>query len=410
MRLRPTIAALTLAAALLIAAVPATAGPKFRLNPLARASQPTVITWAPGQPRLLYVAERTGRIRILRNGRFLRGSFLNLSRQVKTKFIEQGLLGLAFPPDYRKTRRFYVHYVDRAGRVTIAEYRRRLRHPRRANPATRRVVLRAPRIISTGGHNGGQLRFHGRQLYIAIGDGNNPGDAHNQAQDLNSLRGKILRIVPRPDPTTGLPYRIPAGNPLVGKPGRDEIFSWGLRNPHTFFFHQPTRGPLHMVIADVGQFRFEEINYLPFTAALGGNFGWKLFEGMLPYDCEPELCPNGGPLPFSPDDPLPGPFRFPALTYSHSAGCAVIAGPVVADRALPALRGRILYGDYCMGRLRSAAPAATVTDDRPVNVLWPGSKNGRPLVTGIGTGRKGQIYLLTFTGPIYRLLERNRRP
>lgn len=404
---RNLLAAALALTAMATAVTPAVAAPKYGLKKVATATQPTVVTWAPGQPRLLYVAERGGKVRILKNGRFLRDDFLDLGRQVRSRMIEQGLLGLAFPPDYRRSRRFYVQYTNRAGNVIVAEYRRGRRQARKANPKSRRVILRIPAVLKDGGHNGGQLRFRGRQLYIAVGDGNNPGDAQNQSQNLDSLRGKILRIIPRPDPATGRPYRIPAGNPLAGKPGRSETFAWGLRNPHTFFFHRPAGDDPHMLIADVGQGRFEELNYLPLARALGGNFGWKLFEGNEPYDCG-ELCPNGAPVPPPPTGPDPADLIWPALTYTHDQGCAVIGGPVINDRKLPSLRGRLIYGDFCNSALRTAVPGDPITNIRFLRFMVPG-KGKHPALNGIGTDRRGGVYPFSHFGPIYRLVEKPGR-
>lgn len=395
------VAVVLILAALAGAAVsPAAAAPKFTLKQVVKADQPTVVTSAPGQRRALYVAERRGKIRIVRRGKLVRRPFLSLTGWIRSMYIEQGLLGLTFAPDYRTSRRFYVHYTNRAGHIVVAEYRRSPRRPLRANPRSRRVLLKIPQVIDGGGHNGGMLRFLGNQLYISVGDGNNPGDAAGNAQNLDSLRGKILRINPRPGKAGGR-YRIPAGNPLAGQPGRDEIFAWGLRNPHTFSFFQPEAGPRQMVITDVGQGRFEEINYLPWSSAKGGNFGWKYYEGFLPYDCGPDLCPNSAPLPAT----LP-PLIVPALAYSHSEGCAVIGGPVVTDPGLPSLRGRIIYGDFCMGRLRSAAPASPATDDQPLGIPTPPGEGKHPALNGIGTGARGHIYIFSNFGPVYRLFEK----
>lgn len=404
MRRSPALVLSLLAGAtLILLAGPAASAavPGLALKRVVKADQPTVVTSAPGQPRLLYVGERRGKVRIVRKGKLARRAFLDLSGRVASTYIEQGLLGLAFAPDYRKSRRFYVHYTNRAGDIMIVEYRRSRRRPLRANPYSRRVLLRIPEVVTGGGHNGGTLRFLGNQLYISVGDGNNPGDAANNAQNLDSLRGKILRINPRPDWTAGRSFRIPAGNPLVGLPGRDEIFAWGLRNPHTFSFHQPSSGPLQMVIADVGQGRFEEINYVPWSTARGGNFGWKFYEGFSPYDCGPDLCPNGAPLPGT----LP-PLVTPALAYPHSEGCAVIGGPVVTDPGLPSLAGRIVYGDFCTGRLRSAAPASPVTDDRPLGIPMPPGQGRHPALNGFGTDARGRVYLFSNFGPVYRLIEK----
>jgi len=399
MSFRKLIFALAVAGFLSLTASPGHGAVKLSLTRVVKVDSPTMVTSAPGQPRLVYVVQRKGQIRIIRGGKLLKTEFLDISRRVKTSWIEQGLLGLAFPPNYAKSGRFYVHYVTTAGDVMIEEYRRSARDPRVANPASRRVVLRIPKITDTGNHNGGAMRFLGKELYIAVGDGNNPGDAHNQAQDLNSLRGKILRIDPRPDETVGRTYRVPVSNPLVGKPGRDEIFAWGFRNPHAFSFHQPPGGELHMLIADVGQERYEEINYVPYMTALGGNFGWKLYEGVSPYDCG-EACPNGAAVEAPPSDLI-----WPSLVYSHSAGCAVIGGAVISDPSLASIKGRIIYGDFCTNRLRTAAPASWITDDRPLGTFMPPGKGKHPALNGIGTDHWGRVYLFSNFGPVYRLEE-----
>lgn len=398
-------AALFAVAAVLLSGFPAGASGAPVLVPVARVRQPTVVTAAPGRPGLLFAAERQGRIRIIRKGKVMRGSFLDLTRLVTSTWLEQGLLGLAFDPGYRNSRRFFVDYVDRDRNVVIAEYRTRRGNPYRADPASRRVLLVIPPVGDGYGHNGGMLRLHDGLLYISVGDGNNPGDAAGTAQDRESLRGKILRIDPRPGPGKQA-YRIPSGNPLVGLPGRDEILAWGLRNPHSFSFYRPPGMPVHMVISDVGQARFEEINYLPLSAVAGANFGWKFYEGMDTYSCGEPLCPNGGTAAPPPDGPDPAALTWPALVYSHDSGCAVIGGPVVRDPGLPSLRGRMIYGDFCSSTLRSAVPAVPVlTDDRPLGATIPAPKATSPALNGFGTDARGHVYLFSNRGPVYRLVE-----
>ena len=238
-------------------------------------------------------------------------------------------------------------------------------------------------------HNGGQLQFLGDLLYLGTGDGGSGGDPPNNAQNRDSLLGKLLRIDPRP--SDGRPYSVPADNPFVGRPGRDEIYSYGLRNPFRFSF-DTTSDPGHprIAIADVGQNRFEELDYT--TAAAGGaNFGWDAFEGFAPYTEE-----NGG-------TPDPGGTVKPIMAYSHSrdgGSCSIIGGYAVGDRRLPTLRGRYVYADLCSGQLRSLVPHLhRASHDRllGLHVDSPSS---------FGEDDRGRIYVVSLEGPVYRLVPR----
>lgn len=378
----------------------AAAKPKLGFVKVARADQPTALASPPGYPRLAFVTERRGKVRIMRGGNLLKRPLLDISRRVRSRAIEQGLLGLAFPPDFRRTGRFYIDYTANDGDSVVAEYRTRLGHPSRLAPGSRRLVLRVPRVNSRGNHNGGHLAFLGDLLYIGQGDGYDPGDLGNRAQDLGSLRGKILRIDPRRDPASGRAYRIPAGNPLVGLPGRDEIFAWGLRNPHSFSFAASAGGERVMVLTDVGQHRYEELNYLPLSQARGGNFGWKKFEGFEPYNCG-ELCPNGA------DPGSSAGLIWPQLVYSHEAGCAIIGGPVVADPKLSSIEGRIIYGDFCTNRIRTAAPGnPTMPDDRPTGIHLPPGAGKYSALNGFGVDGFRRVFALSNFGGIYRIVQR----
>lgn len=374
--------------------------PKITFDLVAEVRSPTAIATAPGFKRLLFVTSRYGKIRVIRKGELLPQVLLDISSKVNTLWVEQGLLGLAFAPDFAKSGRYYVHYTARNGDIKIDEYKVNPKvDPTRTIPESRRNVLRIPRLTQSGNHNGGELEFVGDLLYIAVGDGNDPGDALNVAQNLDSLRGKILRIDPRPDETTGRTYQIPASNPFVGRDGRDEIFAYGFRNPHSFNFFRPAKGAeMQMVITDVGQGRFEEMNVLPFRLAWGANFGWKMYEGLQPYNCETSLCPNGvEPMPTTP-------LVWPVLTYSHKSGCAIIGGPYVRDKSLTTISGRIIYGDFCQNRVRTAEPGnGWITDDRGIGSFMPPGKGEQPAINGFGEDAGGRVYALTGYGDIYRL-------
>ena len=372
---------------------------KIEFDLVTKIASPTAAASPPGHPELLFVTSRLGKVRAIRGGRLLPRPLIDLSKQVNHRWYEQGLLGIAFSPEFEKTGRFYVHFTAKDGDVKIVEFRvDPKKDPTVALPASGRTLLRVPMVDPKGNHNGGELAFLGKYLYIAIGDGNDPGDQQNLAQNLESFRGKILRIDPDPAETAGRTYSIPPDNPFVGKPGRDEIFAYGFRNPHSFDFYRPKDGEAHLVVTDVGQGRAEELNYLPFKYAFGANFGWKMFEGNLPYDCEATLCPGGAPP--APTTPL----VWPVLTYPHTKGCAIIGGPVVEDPALTKIDGRILYGDFCQNRIRTARPnTAWVKSDKSIGTFLPPGKGEHPALNGFAEDGWGRVYALSNFGEIYRL-------
>jgi glucose/arabinose dehydrogenase len=344
---------------------------------------PVYVTGAPGAPKLLFIVEQGGRIQVMRDGRRLGKPFLDISKLVSFEG-ERGLLSVAFPPDYASSGRFYVYYVDRAGNIRIDEFRRR--SPTRAAAGSRRNVIEIAHPINSN-HNGGQLQFLGEDLYFGTGDGGGAGDPPNNAQNKESLLGKLLRIDPRP--SGGRPYTVPASNPFVGRPGRDEIYSYGLRNPFRFSFDTVSAGAPRIAIGDVGQNRFEEVDYATVAAASGANFGWDAFEGFAPYREE-----NGG-------TPDPGGTVKPIFAYSHDrGGCAITGGYVVGDRRLPGLYKRYVYTDYCDGQLRSLSPhLGRAGGDRKlgVSVQEPGS---------FGVDDQGHVYITSLAGPVYRLVPR----
>lgn len=192
---------LSIAAAALVAflALSPQAFAKPAFKKVTEVRSPTSLTNAPGSKKVVFVTERRGLIRVIRRGKLLKRPFLDIRGRTVNDWVEQGLLGLAFSPDYRKTGKFYVHFTVKSGDVRIEEFRRNGKKPLIANPRSRRTVLNIPEVAADAGHNGGSLKFLGRYLYISVGDGGNPGDVRNQAQDTESLRGKVLRVDPRPD-------------------------------------------------------------------------------------------------------------------------------------------------------------------------------------------------------------------
>jgi glucose/arabinose dehydrogenase len=349
--------------------------------------EPTYVTGAPGFPKLLFVVEQPGIVEVLGPGRRQRTerAFLDI-RGLVGAGGERGLLSIAFPPDYRRSGGFYVYYTDRTGNIRIDEFHRK--GPTRANFGSRRSVLEIAHPVNAN-HNGGQLQFFGDLLYLGTGDGGSAGDPPNNAQNKESLLGKLLRIDPRA--SGGRPYSVPSDNPFVGKQGRDEIYSYGLRNPFRFSFDTTAAAQPRIAIGDVGQNRFEELDYTTVAAAAGANFGWDAFEGYRPYEEE-----NSG-------TPDPGGTVKPIMAYSHDrdgGSCTIIGGYVVGRGGPAPLRGRYLYADYCSGVIRSLLPHLhRASDDRST-----GLEVSSP--TSFGEDGRGRIYVASQAGPVYRLVPR----
>jgi glucose/arabinose dehydrogenase len=345
--------------------------------------EPVYVTGAPGFPKLLFVVEQQGRIVVLSGGRS-RGAFLDLRSQVGYGG-EQGLLSLAFPPDYPQSRRFYVYYTDNAGNIRVDEFKRR--SATRAAAGSQRRVIKVPHPVNSN-HNGGQLQFLGNLLYFGTGDGGAGGDPPNNAQNKDVLLGKLLRIDPRS--SSGRPYSVPQSNPFVGRPGRDEIYSYGLRNPFRFSFDTVSAKQSRIAIGDVGQNQFEEIDYTTVAAAAGANFGWDAFEGFAGYDDES----SGTPDPGGTIKPI---FAF---AHSRSGSCSVTGGYVVRDRSLGSLYKRYVYADFCEGQLRSLVPyLKRASGERKLGLAVPSPSS-------FGEDTRGRLYVTSLEGPLFRLVGR----
>jgi glucose/arabinose dehydrogenase len=320
------------------------------------------------------VVERDGRIVALRDGKRA-GTFLDISGLVSTGG-ERGLLSVAFPPDYERSRRFYVYYTDANGAIEVDHFRRSPDSPVEALPDSREQIITIPHPGASN-HNGGTVAFGpDGKLYLATGDG---GVRSENAQDRGSLLGKVLRIDPQPTSSRG--YRIPKGNPYRKRGGENEIFSVGLRNPFRFSFDR--RKPI-LGLADVGEGRFEEVDYLRVSEARGANFGWPAFEGR---------ARRGGGVSGKAHDP-------PMHVYSRSGGnCAITGGVTVHDKALKSLRGRYLYADFCAGELRSFRPRLRDNDARADRALGLDV----PSPVAFGEDHDAHVYVVSLDGPIYRL-------
>ena len=320
---------------------------RVALTRVAAVEQPLAIAIRRGDPSV-YVAEKTGRVVAIRDGRVTSRPVLDLSDDVSLGG-EQGLLGLAFSPDGQY---LYVNYTDVEGDTRIVGY---AMHGDRAIRSSRRQVLFVAQPFDN--HNG--------------------GDPHGNGQSLGTLLGKMLRI--RPTPTGPEPYRVPADNPFAGDPGaRPEIWAYGLRNPWRYSF-DPATGDLW--IADVGQSAWEEIDRLPAGSPGGANLGWNLLEGTHRY----AGAAPAGAVP-------------PVYEYSHATGgCVVIGGDVYRGSAIPALVGDYVFADFCEGTLQALRlqPDGSVTH-QPLGVSLPN-------VSSFGTGPDGELYVTSLDGGVYRL-------
>lgn len=335
-----------------------TAAKRVRLTRIGTFQAPTYLTAPKGDTHRVFVLEQAGTIRVVRDGKKLATPFLDLRSDVQSGG-ERGLLGLAFAPDYAKSGLFYVHFTGPDGDIHIQEFHRASAD--RADRGSRRELVRIEHSAFSN-HNGGQLAFgpDGR-LYDGIGDGGSEGDPFRNAQNPNRLLGKILRF----DATRRTP----------------EVFALGLRNPWRFSFD---RANGDMTIADVGQDKYEEVDFVKWRNGAGRNYGWSRFEGRHTY--------YGGPAPAN--------YVSPVIERSHSEGwCSITGGYIVRDRGVPALYGRYVYGDYCDAALRSAKLASgRAIGDRPLGLRVPA-------LSSFGEDARGRVYALSLNGPVYRFTD-----
>jgi glucose/arabinose dehydrogenase len=350
----------------------------LRLIKVGAFNSPVHVTAPPGDPDRVFVVEQAGRIRVIRNGKKLATPFLDIRRLV-TAGAEQGLLSLAFAPDYATSKRFYVYYTANSGNQRVVEYT--AASADRADAGSARKVLEMADQESN--HNGGLLLFGpDGHLYIGTGDGGGAGDEHGRhgnGQNTGVLLGKLLRIDPAQSGRRA--YTTPPDNPFANGGGRPEIYAYGLRNPWRFSFDRETDA---LSIGDVGQDAIEEIDFTPPDGARGKNFGWRVYEGFSRYTRES----------------APGAVK-PVMTFRHSDGnCSITGGVVVRDHNVPAAYGRYLFGDYCKGDILSAK----LKLPRVTSLFRTGLKvHG---LASFGEDARGRVYLASTNGPVYRLASR----
>jgi glucose/arabinose dehydrogenase len=356
-----------------------TAQGAVRLERIGSFDAPVYVTSPPKDTRRLFVVEKGGKVIVVNNGKPLRTPFLDVSDKVTTG-SEQGLLSIAFAPDYAASGLFYVFYTDNDGDEAVVEYKRKTEDV--ADPGSARQLMKV--ADPEPNHNGGLLLFGpDDHLYIGIGDGGGAGDQHGSrgnGQSLGTLLGKILRIDPKA--AGSRPYTIPSDNPFVSRSGaKGEIYSYGLRNPWRFSFDRSTGD---LTIGDVGQNEIEEIDFVRKGKGRGANFGWRPFEG------------NDR---FAPGESAPGAIK-PVITEKHSDGnCSITGGVVIRDPALKAWRGRYVFGDFCRGVIQTAVLSggkARNKTDRKLEV---------PQLSSFGEDARGRVYATSLDGPVYRFVQ-----
>lgn len=310
----------------------------------------------------LFIIEKYGAIRIVKDGQLLPDPFINIDDRVNDNSNEMGLLGLAFHPDFEQNGYFYVNYTGESGHTRISRFQA---SGDIADPASEKILITVNQPFPN--HNGGAVVFGpDGYLYLGLGDGGAAGDPFKNGQNMDAMLGKILRI----DVDNGDPYSIPADNPFG-----NEVWAYGLRNPWRISFD---RASGDLWIGDVGQGDWEEIDYLPADSHGGANFGWSIMEGTHGYDGGPQLD-----------------LLLPVAEYSHDFGCSVTGGYVYRG-SLPEWNGIYIYGDYCSGIIWGLIP---VDGQWQSQVLFEAGVT----ITSFGEDEAGELYLASDNGTVYIL-------
>ena len=332
------------------------------------------MTSPPGDNDRVFVVEQAGRVRILKNDALVAAPFLDLRGKISSDG-ERGLLSIAFHPDYGTNGHFYAYLNNKKGDIRIVRYNVSS-NPDVADESSADTVI-AIAHPTYDNHNGGQLQFGpDRKLWASTGDGGSGGDPNGNAQNMNVLLGKLLRL----DVDMASGY-VPSDNPFGSV-----IWAFGLRNPWRFSFDRQT-GDLY--IADVGQAKWEEVDVATAGSGRGrgANYGWNVLEGTHCYS-PATGCDPSGKTP-------------PVLEYDHSNGaCTVIGGYVSRGSRVTALQGQYIYADYCSGFVKTFHYDGAVTNQRDWPQLSPGGG-----VTSFGEDGRGELYIMTQPGVLYRIIQ-----
>ena len=369
--------------------------------------KPVFITSSPNNAKLLYIVEQAGLIKIINDGKKLSRPFFDINKRVvnpNRPGDERGLLGFAFHPNHTNNGKFYINYMDNDGNTIISEFS--TNSELRADHKSERIILKLKQPY--GNHNGGDIQFGpDGYLYISIGDGGKAGDPLNAGQDLSSLFGKIIRI-----DIEQKPYGIPKSNPFFGqKDKREEIWAWGLRNVWRFSFDKQTGDKY---LADVGQNKWEEVNFEPASSKGGLNYGWRIMEANHCYDPK-ENCPTEGlikPIIEYPNDANHPAFAFriiEELSFSETdvEGCSVTGGYVYRGQKIKSMQGQYIFGDYCSGNIWTLK----VVNGKAINFknrteeINIGGGEFTTYISSFGQDSDGEIYIIDYNGGIYKLIE-----
>jgi glucose/arabinose dehydrogenase len=396
LRSRSVVAALALVALLTLTAFPpgavgitGAAGPLKLTTVASGLSSPLFVTHAGDGSGRLFIVQQTGIVKQLKDG--VLSNYLDIHSKTKCgtggPCGEQGLLSIAFHPDFETNGLLYVSYTQTGtnpGTNVIEEYK--ATPPATGTPVAQEILLSVNNPFAN--HNGGWIAFGpDGYLYWAKGDGGSGGDPMQNGQNLNTLLGKMLRI----DVNVPTGYAIPPTNPFAGQAGkRGEIWAYGLRNPWRPSFD---RGTGDLWIADVGQNNIEEVNYQPAAAAGGANYGWGDWEGHTPYRPTQALTLAS----------IQG-TTFPVYEYPHVVGqgapaCSITGGYVYRGSAMPAFQGAYFFGDYCSGTI-SAAPMATGTASQAGVIVPVPLVQSSASLTSFGEDEAGELYLTSFSGGV----------
>jgi hypothetical protein len=335
-------------------------------------SAPLYLTAPDGDPRL-FVVEQGGRVRLVRAGALLGDPWLDVGGALATGGNEQGLLGLAFHPDFATNGVFYLNFTVAGGDTRVVRYTAADPSADEANPVSADTILSVAQPFSN--HNGGMLAFGpDDRLYVALGDGGSGGDPLGHGQDPTTVLGSILRLTDDGDPAPG--------NPLIGQAGDDRIWAWGLRNPWRFAF-DPAAGLFY--VADVGQNAREEVNAVDASRS-GVNYGWNVMEGTGCFGAA-GCDPTG--------------LELPVLEYGHDEGCSITGGFVYRGSAAPEAVGRYFFADFCSAFVRSfrlEGGQATDLVEHDFGSLGP--------ITSFGVDGAGELYVIERGGRVSRLIQR----
>jgi hypothetical protein len=354
--------------------LPAQAAPIDLRRVSANLTNPVLVTHA-GDARL-FIVQQPGIITVFRPGTIAPTTFLDIRSRISAGG-ERGLLGLAFHPEYRANGRFFVFYTRSGdGALAIAEYR--VSSDPNIAETIERMILTIPHPTFAN-HNGGMIAFGpDGYLYIGTGDGGSGNDPSNNAQNLESLLGKILRI--NVNTALTVPYVSPSTNPFVGRPGRDEIWIYGLRNPWRFSFDRLSG---NLVIGDVGQNAWEEIDVVT-AAEIGGNLGWRVYEGSHCTSIDPQRCTGGG-------------YVFPIMEYDHSGGrCSVTGGYHYRGLRRATSAGEFLFADYCSGTIYRSAASMTGNFVAGLDTAL--------VISSFGEDAAGELHVCDHGGSVYRIV------